>query len=224
MGKIKVLYINFKNELQANEIELLRGAVLNKLGDAPVLFHNHVGGNYRYAYPLIQYKRVRKKAAIVCIGEGVEVVGSLFAADDFFFRLGNKDVQMEIESVKANQVVVQLWDTEFTYQINRWLPLNEENYVAYQQLDSLMERCDFLQKKLTGNILSMAKGLGIHFEDLVQCRILEIADSYMVTYKGIRMMAFNVTFKSNVSLPEYAGLGKGVSLGNGIIFKKTDKR
>ena len=45
MGKIKVLYINFKNELQANEIELLRGAVLNKLGDAPVLFHNHVGGN-----------------------------------------------------------------------------------------------------------------------------------------------------------------------------------
>ncbi len=224
MEKIKLLYIQFENELQANEIELLRGAVLSKLGDAPVLFHNHVGEKFRYGYPLIQYKRIRKKAAIVCAGEGVEAVGSLFAACDFHFRLGNKDVQMAIESVKAKQALMQVWNAEFTYQLSRWMPLNEENYAAYQGLEGLMERCEFLQKKLTGNILSMAKGLGVHLEGRIICKIADVIDSYKVNYKGVRIMAFNITFKTNVSLPEYLGLGKGVSLGNGILFKKTDKK
>ena len=224
MKKIKLLYINFKNELRNGEIELLRGAVLSKLNDAPVLFHNHVGDNFRYAYPLIQYKRIHKKASILCVEAGVEVIGSLFAAADFSFRLGERIVQMEIESVKAKQMIMQVWKTKFTYRINRWLPLNEENYAIYCQMESLIERYGFLQKKLIGNILSMAKGLDVYFEEQVVCEIIEISTPYMFFYKGVRMMAFNATFKTNVSLPEYAGLGKGVSLGNGILLKKTDKK
>lgn len=31
------------------------------------------------------------------------------------------------------------------------------------------------------------------------------------------MMGFDIRFKSNVSLPDYIGLGKGVSIGFGMI-------
>lgn len=163
MRKIRILCIRFHNELQNNEIEMFRGAVLSKLPNASVLFHNHVDDNYRYSYPLIQYKRLSGKAAIVCLEAGTEAVGELFSAGDFSFRLGDRIVKMEIDSIKARQVLVQLWDASFTYHLHRWLPFNEENYKAYQRLEGLSERCEFLERKLTGNILSLAKGLGIYF-------------------------------------------------------------
>lgn len=68
-----------------------------------------------------------------------------------------------------------------------------------------------------GNILSFAKGMGIYFKDRITCKILEIEEPYWVIYKGVRMMAFNICFKSNLSLPDNIGLGKGVSLGNGLL-------
>ncbi len=95
---------------------------------------------------------------------------------------------------------------------------NEDNYRIYQRLEGLAERYDFLEKKLIGNILSFAKGLGIYFDTRLTCKILEVENPYWITYKGVRMMAFNVRFKTNVSLPDNIGLGKGVSLGNGTIY------
>lgn len=75
MKKVKILRIQFHEELKNNEIELFRGAVLSKLQNASVLFHNHIADNFRYAYPLIQYKRIAKRASIVCLEEGTDVIG-----------------------------------------------------------------------------------------------------------------------------------------------------
>ena len=218
MRKIKILNVRFTNELRNDEVGLFRAAVLAKLQEASsVLFHNHLGTNFRYSYPLIQYKRQGGKASIVCLEEGTEAIGELFASGDFCFRIGSRTVRMEIASITARQVLVQLWDTLFVYRLNRWLPLNEENYRVYQTLEGLADRYVFLEKKLIGNILSFAKGMDIYFENRVVCKIVEVEEPYWVSYKGVRMMAFNLCFKSNISLPEGIGLGKGVSLGNGIL-------
>ena len=79
------------------------------------------------------------------------------------------------------------------------------------------ERLAFLERILTGNILSFAKGIGIHFEQQITCSISEILRTDIIEYKNIKMTSFNLLFKSNVSLPDNIGLGKGVSLGNGTI-------
>ena len=218
MSRIKILYVRFRNKLRNDEIEFFRGAVLSKMQDASVLFHNHIGDNFRYSYPLIQYKRLSGKATIVCLEEGTEAIGQLFSAGDFQFQLGERPVQMEITSIKAQQALVQIWDSQFTYHLHRWLPFNEENYRIYQTLEGLAECYTFLEKKLIGNILSFAKGVGIHFEQEVTCKIIDVEEPYWILYKGVRLMAFNIRFKSNVSLPDYIGIGKGVSLGNGTIY------
>lgn len=219
MKKVKILYLRFKNDLRNNEIELFRGAVLSKMAEAPVLFHNHLGDKFRYAYPLIQYKRLNGKAAIVCLEEGTNAIGQFFSMGDFDFQLGSRLQRMEIQTVKAQQILVQIWDAFFPYRLSRWLPLNEENYQRYLTLDGLVERYAFLEKKLIGNILSFAKGIGLFFDREVVCKIMEVEEPYWIYYKGVRMMAFNIRFKSNVSLPECIGLGKGVSLGNGTVFR-----
>lgn len=66
---VKTLVIKFNNEIYPDEIDCFRGAVIHAMDGANVLFHNHLeGAGLRYSYPLIQYKRIHRKAAIVCVG------------------------------------------------------------------------------------------------------------------------------------------------------------
>lgn len=221
MERIKVLVIRFNNLIVRDEIPLFRGAIVNAIENADLLFHNHEeGGQLRYSYPLIQYKRINQKAAIVCLGEGTDAIGQFFAACNFDVTLGDRRIKLEVESVKANQYLVQIWDQPLSYRIHRWLPLNKENYEKYKQTDSLAEKYVMLERILSGNILSFGKGLGIHFESQTMCKLTAVNRAYVTSYKGNKMMAFDAEFKTNVSLPDYIGLGKGVSIGMGTVVRK----
>jgi len=218
MDKVRILLIRFKNTIEKKEITLLRGAIINSLGEnGDVLFHNHEGTTFRYAYPLVQYKRINQKAALVCVNEGADAVGTLFANTNFNLRLGDREVPFEVESINADQYSVQIWSTEFNYTLRKWLPLNQENYDQYSHLEGLADRCLFLEKILIGNILSFAKGVGIFLEDVVKCKILEVSEPTTQLYKGVKMLSFDVCFKTNVSIPDYVGLGKGASVNQGTV-------
>lgn len=223
MKKTKTLILQFKNEVSLSEIPKFRGAIIDLLTEKNILFHNHDGEKLRYIYPLIQYKRINRKAALVCINEGTEAVGLLLNQGEFECNLGKRKVEMEIDTVKANQYLIQTWDSPFTYYLRKWLPLNQENYAEYHELEGVAEKCQFLERILKGNILSMGKGLGIHFDKEIDCKITDIETTNLLKYKNIKMMAFDMVFKTNVSLPDYIGLGKGASTGFGIVVRKREK-
>ncbi len=65
----------------------------------------------------------------------------------------------------------------------------------------------------------MAKGIDIHFNEPVTVKVVDILQTRVIPFKGIKMLAFDITFKCNVSLPNYIGLGKGVSLGFGMLHR-----
>lgn len=218
---LRILTIHFNNIIARSDLGRFRGAIIKVVGqENGLLFHNHNGEKFRYAYPLIQYKRIRQKAAIVCIGEGTEEIGKLFSACDFDIQIGERSEHLEIASVKADKVLVQVWEDMFTYRIRKWLPLNQENYEEFQKLESLVEKYAMLENIMVGNILSFGRGVEVVFENQVVCKITEMLDEKLIIYKGVKMMAFDVEFKSNVSLPDFIGLGKGVSLGMGMVVKK----
>lgn len=217
MAAIKVLIIKFANRISPHEVPLLRGAIISALEHKLLLFHNHEGDNYRYRYPLIQYRLIRGQAALVCINEGAEQVGEFFATGDFSVILGERPVTLQVERVIPRRYQMQVWQQTFNYRITRWLPLNQKNYALYCATESLTKRIEMLQRILTGNILSMATGLGIHFDNTAQCTITHLAEPYKVTVKGVKMMAFNATFTTNVSLPPNVGLGKHASLNCGTV-------
>jgi hypothetical protein len=225
MVKHKILVIRFNNQLYKNEISSFRGAVINALeNDHDILFHNHYDDRLRYSYPLIQYKRINRKAAIVCIDEGTESIGQLFSNCNFNFRIGDRTEKMDIESVKANQFIIQIWDSKFKYIIRNWLPLNQDSYAKYKESDSLADRIDMLDRILLGNILSFAKGIGVFFDLQVQNSITQLEEPKMVSYKGNKMMSFDAEFESNVSIPDFIGLGKGSSLGHGTVTRRRAER
>lgn len=218
-NKLDVLVITFGNPLGKEEIPLFRGAVIKVVGPEHILFHNHEDDGFRYHYPLIQYKRIHQKAAMVYIGEGTEEIGKFFATCNFDVNIGNRNEHLEVTSVKADKVGVQACDDMFTYRIRRWLPLNKENYEQYMQIENIAEKCSFLERMLVGNILSFGKGVGLTFDKQIVCKITDILNHSLCTYKRVKMMSFDVEFKVNVVLPDYIGLGKGVSLGMGTVVK-----
>lgn len=223
-SKIRYLTLKFNNKIAHHELPLVRGAINETLHDkSSVLFHNHEGDGFRYAYPLIQYKRINQQASLVCINEGTEAVGLLLMRGNFVCRLGENEVELEIDAVKAGQALIQTWDSAFAYHLRKWLPLNQDNYDEFQKLEGIAEKCSFLERILIGNILSMGKGLGVHFEKEITCKITQLSEPRLMKLKGIKMMAFDVEFKSNVSLPDYFGLGKGASLGFGMVAGKRQR-
>jgi len=224
MDRQRILIVRFVNELQHRELSQFRGAVINAVSGSDILFHNHQGDGFRYSYPLIQYKRIGGKAALVCIGDGTEAIGSFFENANFDVHLGDKQVKLEVESVDARQFIVQCWDDMFGYSLRKWMPLNQENYRKYVMLDSIVEKTEMLEGLLTANILSFAKGLGISLEKPVSVKFTGIESHRTYLYKGVKMMGFDVDFKCNVSIPDFVGLGKGVSLGYGMVARRRDKR
>lgn len=221
---INTLNLTFENELKPQEIPLFRGAIVNSLDNKQILFHNHTGDGLRYAYPLIQYKRIHGRAAIVCIGEGVEAVGELFASGSLNLQIGDRHETFHVAHVNPMRYNVQLWQQAFPYRINRWLPLNADNYARFMATESIVERAQMLEHILTGNLLSFAKGIGLRLDEQLRCTLTHFDDPRLVRAKGIKMMCINAQFRSNFSLPDYIGLGKHASLGFGVVTRVRERK
>lgn len=222
---IKVLTLQFDTPIAAWEVELFRGAVLKCIGkEVDILFHNHTDGDgFRYSYPLIQYKRFKGKAAIVCVQDGVDIIGQFLMAQTPEFTLANRVVKLEMQSIKPQDILMQTWQTSFPYRLEHWLPLNGENYKRYQSTESLTERITLLENILRGNLLSMCKGLNIYLSEQLTVSITRLSDPRLIHIKGIRAMSFDAEFRTNLSIPDGLGVGKNASIGFGTITAKQPK-
>lgn len=215
----KTLLINFKNEISQWEIPLFRGCVIQSMENANLLFHNHDDDKLRYAYPLIQYKRINKQASIVCIGEGTEAMGEFFGSCNFQFQLGERCLQMDINHIETNYTQIEVADSGTTYMLRKWLPFNSDNFNTYNNTSGLVQRLFFLQKILIGNMLSFCKGIGVSVDKEIHCEITDVINERFYIHKGNKKIGFDIAFKTNLVLPEFIGLGRGVSMGFGTVSR-----
>jgi len=221
MNYIRTLTVITDAEIRQSEITLFRGAVIHSLGEHPnVYFHNHLDDDkFRYSYPLIQYKRIDGKAAIVCVEEGVDIIGQFLTEVNGTLTIGDRQVSCNTGRIQPARILVQTWQEMFSYHISRWLPLNSKNYQLFQALEGVVEKTSFLENILKGNLLSLLKGLNIHLEKELVLKITSLSDSYLLYNKGVKMMAFNADFKCNLSIPNNIGIGKNASIGCGIVHQ-----
>ena len=220
--KTKTLIIRFQNQLNGREVEFFRGAVINELNDKEILFHNHLPNNegYRYSYPLIQYKRISGRAAIFCIGPGTDAIGKFFFDSDMELRIGNRKESFEVDNINAYRTAIGIEEGLTRYSISNWLALNHNNYARYNRLESISEKSTFLEQILIGNILSLAKGLDLFLDRQVECKLTQLSEPGTTLYKGTKLTVFDAEFLTNMVLPDYIGLGKGVSIGYGTTTIK----
>lgn len=209
----------FKNRLSFREVPLLRGALLHLADGDSTLFHDHIGDKLRYRYPLVQYRESGGYASLFCLGDGVVAVESLLCAvSSAEVRIGRREEKLFVDSETRRTDELVLSDEVQEYNIHRYLPLNQENYAKYKATDSIVDRYQMIEKCLVGNILSFAKSMGMFFEQQIKVKILDVANTHEYIYKKVRMLGFDLRFKTNVVLPRYIALGKGVSIGFGEIY------
>ncbi|KXS40411.1 MAG: hypothetical protein AWU54_1985 [Candidatus Frackibacter sp. T328-2] len=226
MPQIKkaILKFNIEDDLSLRYGHKLRGFFANNFAD--ILFHNHKeDGGYRYAYPLIQYKIIGGQPTVIGLAKGAELIINNFLDIDRLTLGGKEYIQPEgkLEVIDAElEVVTDIAMPKFKYELQSpWLGLNQRNYKRYLREikgADAKEARNFFKKILIGNILTFAKEVDWWIEE--EIKVVPNLEAVDVKFKNQDMVGFVGEFYSNVSLPEYIGLGKSTARGFGTVFKE----
>lgn len=223
MKKIKCVRIKFANSIEFNEIPAFRAAIAKLHPQKSVLLHHHLNDEQLlYRYPVLQYKIYNEHPYIMALEEGTDLALKLAEHKEKTISIYKKQVDLEIESLNLFHHTVQVWDKTFSYKIYNWLALNGENYQKFQRTTALKDRVKMLEDILTAHILAFTEGIHYMPEKEIFATIHKIHAQRWIMYKKISRAAFDLTFETNISLPDYIGLGKSPSVGFGMI-KKTKK-
>ena len=198
----------------------VRGYIGNTFNEYPILHNHYSNDKFLYSYPFVQYKVINGDIVIVGIDEGAELVKKI--APELSVLSLDKEYKVTEKLIHEKEFDIKPSSQEKHYKfITPWLGLNQKNYPKYVNAESWKDKKEILNKTLVGNLLSMSKGLGIivnkrlyaktHFEEKI------------VEYKGVKMNAFTGEFKVHYDIPDYFGLGKGVSQGFGCVKQIFDE-
>jgi len=225
MTQTRILEIRFRNPLPFALIPAFRGAVASESGFKNILFHNHIDTGYRYRYPLIQYKRIGGCPALICINDGVDEVYEFFRKRKQSVFLNGHHYPLDIGDISLRTWRIDRQYFRHRYFMSNWMALNQVNYQRFKILKSEEDRIELLEGILAGNIKSMGKGLGIWFERPPEVKIHPRPEFRNGKFKNKNVILFHVEFSCNVSIPNYLGLGKGVSTGYGVLhhLKKEER-
>jgi len=234
-GKPNLLYFGFMQlayqefvfsmPLAPYESRLLRRAVLKSLSGDKLWYHHHLEDGYWYRYPLIQYKSIRGKAAILYLGKGIEKIADLFLDGRRPVEVDGRVFDFKAEKIHAKLYDLQVRDeTVFAYDLLHWLPLQDDNFVTYRRMEDEDEKKEFLRKMLVSNILAFAKGVGWTIEKPVEIADFTIDKRQWISYKDVKHLGFRVHFRTNVFLPPHIGLGKGAAHNYGVVFYRRKRK
>lgn len=218
MPKVRYLTIQFDQALTPREVPYFRAAVIEKTRRESDLFHNHrEDGASVYRYPCIQYRPIQGKAAVVCLNAGADDIHHLLQHRDLSLQIGNQRRQFAIEDVHMAYHNVQAWAHPLSYFLQHWQALNQANFQQYMALPDEPSRLALLERLLCANLLAFASGIGWHAEERLHAHITRLHRTDWLPFKGQKTLCFSLDFQTNVSLPDYVGLGKGVSVGFGGV-------
>lgn len=186
------------------------------------LLHNHEeSGSGIYRYPLVQYKVLGKTPTILAIEEGIREVHPLvmerqeLLLGEHRYPCGRVNIDLCTETIGDT--------TEFRcYRFcSPWFGLNQTNYRAYATA-SADERQAILSRVLIGNLLSLAKGIGLRVEGRLEIR--PRLEERPVRFKDETILGFAGIFRVNYLLPDLIGIGKSVSRGFGSVRQVVSEK
>lgn len=223
--KIRTLTVTFEQEIGAREVEHFRGAIVEKVGLERSSYHNHnndpgAENPYFYRYPLVQYTMFRRKPQLLFLESAIDEAQHFFAQPDWDMTVNGRPYPVSISDIKAAQHDFGIRPGEMQhYRLSNWQALKGDNYSSYINQPNLHGKIDLLQRILSGNLLALASGLQYRIPERFTLEITDWRRTHTAFYKGVRVALFDINFATDLVLPSGIGIGKGVSLGFGRVWR-----
>lgn len=174
-------------------------------------------GTYRdkYLYPRVQVKILNEQIFVVGIKEGAESVKEL-AKEVKILNFGNitfEVVDTDIEIIENRfQHIDQLLRYRF---VSPWVALGNTTQNRYKFLKN-KDRIAFLNKLLGQNIVFLGREMEVDLQEKVYTKI-RLTSLLPKPVDEDNWGAFTGEFQTNFVLPDYIGIGNGITRGYGAI-------
>ena len=198
----------------------VKGVFMNQFADDPII--PLLNGQYRkeFLYPRVQVKILNEQIYLVGINEGVDSLLSLkekFNTLDF----GNITFQVNDVNIDEKSDILSPSNQPVKYRfISPWVALNPSTKKRYKDLNN-SGRIKYLSQLLTHNILFLGKEIGITIDTKVYTW-LTLSSLSPKPMGEKNWGSFTGGFKTNFILPNYIGLGNGITRGFGTIYGLSD--
>lgn len=208
------LFLETDDKVLSNTSKI-RGFIGNKFKEYNLL-HNHYGKNYIFTYPKVQYKIVDNKILIFGLNEGGEVLKKISSDLNFLDLDKRYNINEKIIHEQKFDIKPTIDEKHYKF-VTPWIGLNTKNYQKFKKMNNWKDKKILLNNIIVGNILSLSKGLGIIVNKRLYTK--SFLNEENIIYKSVSMNAFTGEFKIHYDLPDYIGIGKGVSHGFGCVKK-----
>ncbi len=217
MKQQRYLSIVFDTIIKPHEIPAFRGAIAQKVGFNKDVFHNHrADGSFYYRYPLVQYKQFGRHPGIVCLEHSIDELYHLFSKKTNTVFIHRRELELKVKDLTLKTIDLELTKSPIAYSLHSWVALSQKNYSIFSQFGTVEEKIKMLERILTGNILSFAKGIDWWLEQRLDLEITEVIAERWMKNKNTKIKVFDLNFTANITLPPFIGLGKGASRGFGV--------
>ncbi len=194
----------------------VKGVMMNQFPNEEIV--PMLDGSYRqkFLYPRVQVKILNEQIYIVGINEGVDSIKAIAKKMDFL-DFGNITFQVldnEIEEHKNRfQPVSKLIRYRF---VTPWVALNQTTGYRYRNLNNA-DRVNFLNRLLGQNIVFMAREMGMELKENIFTKVT-LSSLFPRQVDENNWGAFDGEFRTNFVLPNYLGIGNGITRGYGTLF------
>ncbi|WP_321508568.1 CRISPR-associated endonuclease Cas6 [uncultured Methanoregula sp.] len=194
-------------------IENLRSFLNRNLLEYSALSPDREGFVHRY--PAVQCKQVKDTLMAVGIAQGADFLQQLSSGMTVIAE-GPEACTVTGRDPAVREEFFGIAAEPATYEFQTsYLALNQQNARKFYDLKGKPERDAFLQKILAGNLSSLAKSLDCPLASPLTCEPKVRFRRERIERENI--MVFYGKFRTNLSIPDYLGIGQSLSLGYGTV-------
>ena len=194
----------------------VKGVFMKQYPDEPIISMINGSNREKFLYPRVQVKILNEQIYIMGLNEGVDPVLSLRDKIEIldFGNIAFNALESDIDHLK-NQF--QMTDKLAHYRfITPWVALNHTSGSKYRKKKN-QEKIKFLNTLLAQNLIFLAKEFGIVLEEKIYTKII-LPNLFPKSIDEKKWGAFNGEFKTNFYLPNFIGIGNGITRGYGTIY------
>lgn len=207
--------------LYPRRIPQFRGGVIETAGETADadLFHNHApDGADQHRPALIQYRAVQGRACLWGMAAGAQALERWWLSAPDALRFGGRAYPLHAAEVRRETALLgHTQPGQWTYyRLHDYLALNADNYRRWLDTPRLVFRAELLETALAGHLLGFCQNAGWWLDERLEVQVVDVHRRRKTRYHGVELMAFELTYRCNLLLPDGIALGKAVSHGFGV--------